>query len=489
MNLDTLSSPSDFLHRFIPEFAGDAILESYEDWMENSGSAISFAVDGAGTPRLRMFDIQGERIDEIGYSPDYWTLLKKGYKSGALWRVYKEDSLLPFFQIGYLTSFYDAGLYCPHTVSLSTLVSLDKYGSEAVKSRFLPYMLREDEHVWQGATWMTEIRGGSDLGNNVETEARQQNDRWLLNGDKYFASNVGAELAIVAARPQGAPSGIGGLALFLLPRRREDGQLNYFVRRLKDKIGTRSVPTGEVELRDSVAYLLGKPEWGIYLILEALNLSRVANCIASVAVVQRVLHEAAAFAAQRHAFGKPILEHPLLRRQFDDRTRQLKAAFALAWEAVRHLDEVWRETPPYSERYHCFRLLTHLAKYWTAELAVRTSRWGMEVHGGLGVLAEYPAERWFREAIILSIWEGTPHRQILDGLEVMRRKHAHAPLFQALADDADPQALDELRARLDAYLSRAEPECESDAERLFHDLAVFSADTFLQKLKRQGAQS
>src|SRR6185295_12836746 len=106
-----------------------------------------------------------------------------------------------------------------------------------------------------------------DLGATVETTAHDAGDQWILNGDKYFASNIGAELAIVAARPEGAPKTPQGLALFLVPRYREDGQLNYFIRRIKNKIGTRSVPTGEVELRDSQAYLLGKQEWGIYLIL------------------------------------------------------------------------------------------------------------------------------------------------------------------------------------------------------------------------------
>src|SRR5260370_1183053 len=96
---------------------------------------------------------------------------------------------------------------------------------------------------------------------------------------------------------------------------------------------------------------------------------------------------------------------------------QLQDARALMWEAIQLLDQVWKETPRYSDRYHLFRLVAHLAKYWTAELAVQFAKWNMEVHGGMGVLAEYSAERWLREAMILPIWEGTPHRQMLDGLE------------------------------------------------------------------------
>ncbi len=221
-----------------------------------------------------------------------------------------------------------------------------------------------------------------------------------------------------------------GLALFLVPRYRKDGQLNYFVRRLKDKIATRSVPTGEIELKDSQGYLLGSTDSGIYLILEVLNLSRVANSVVSVAVAQRAMADALSFAEQRTAFGKRILDHPLLRHQFENRLTALRSSFALAWESVRLLNDAWMERPPYSDRYHLFRLVAHLAKYWTAEFAVDTAKWAMEVHGGLGVLAEYAAERWLREAMILAIWEGTSHRQILDGLEVMERKRAHQMLFR-----------------------------------------------------------
>jgi alkylation response protein AidB-like acyl-CoA dehydrogenase len=274
---------------------------------------------------------------------------------------------------------------------------------------------------------------------------------------------------------------VRGLALFLVPRVRDDGGLNYFIRRIKDKIGTRSVPTGEVELRDSEAYLLGKPEWGIYLILEVLNLSRVANSIGSAALVQRALADALGFAEGRTAFGKPIVEHPLLRKQFEDRFSGLKMAFALAWEAVQRLNEVWRETPPYSDRYHLFRLIAHLAKYWTAELAVQTARWAMEVHGGVGTLAEYRVERWLREAMILSIWEGTPHRQILDGLEVMERKGAHRLLFQHLAATAHPQALEEIASRVEDHLALPAEKKEAEAEAIFRELAVFTAGTLLRQ--------
>jgi alkylation response protein AidB-like acyl-CoA dehydrogenase len=523
-NLDSLHSPLSFLGSLIADQDQLAALKDYESWWLAEGMTISEAVDRAGTPWLRMFDQFGKRTDEILFPPDYWKMLKKGYQAGAVWRAFADNSPRMHYLIDYVTCFFDAGLGCPYIVSMSTAVPLKKYGSPELQAQFLPRLLRRDESVWQGATWMTEVRGGSDLGANVETVARrlgepllgartsscalsaerEPSERWLLNGDKYFASNIGAELAIVAARPEGAPntpqSGTGvspvdqaqdspmtphGLALFLVPRYRDDGRLNYFIRRIKNKIGTRSVPTGEVELRDSEAYLLGKQEWGIYLILESLNLSRVGNIVGSVALAQRALADALTFAQGRVAFGKPIIEHPLLRRQFDERFALLRDARALMWEAMQMLEGVWQEKPRYSDRYHLFRLVAHLAKYWTAELAVQFAKWNMEVHGGMGVLAEYSAERWLREAMILPIWEGTPHRQMLDGLEVMERKRAHQMLFDHLAPHlltSDLRSLaSDLSSRIEHYLRLDGEEKEAGIEPIFRDLASFTARTLGRK--------
>ena len=499
MNLETIRSPLLFIESFVADEDKLRVLREYESWWYAEGRFVSDSVDRAGTPHLRMFDQFGRRTDEILFTPDYWRMLRKGYETGALWRAGEGDSLKMHYLIDYVTCFFDAGLGCPYIVSLSTTVPLKKYGSPELREKYLPRLLRRDGANWQGATWMTEVKGGSDLGANVETVARnarslslgartspsamsaqRERDLWLLTGDKYFASNVGAELAVCAARPVNARDaratpGPKGLALFLVPRYREDGGLNYFVRRLKPKIGTRSVPTGEVELRDSEAYLLGKQEWGIYLILESLNLSRVGNIVGSVALAQRALAEAFTFAEGRAAFGKAIIQHPLMRRQFQERLVELGNARVLMWAAIELLDEVWQETPPYSNRYHLFRLITHLSKYWTAELAVQFAKWNMEVHGGMGVLAEYPPERLLREAMILPIWEGTPHRQMLDGLEVMERKRAHEMLFEYLAPYADAAELQNISTRVGHHLQLPADEKEAAIEPLFRDLAIFTA--------------
>ncbi len=487
MNFDALTSPTQFLREMIGSTPHDAVLREYEQWWEQEGRAISDSVDRAGTPWVRMFDAAGKRVDEILYPPDYWRMLKHGYKAGVLWRAFEQQSLVPAFLLIYLTSFYDSGLSCPYTVSLSTAMPLSKYGDAAVKERFLPNLLRRDDDVWQGATWMTEIKGGSDLGASVETVAVPNADCWRLTGDKYFASNAGAELAVVAARPRGAPAGVRGLALFLLTRLRSNGEFNYTLRRLKDKVATRSVPTGEVELRDSEAYLLGSAEEGIYLILEVLNVSRVANSVGSIALAQRAIADALGFARTRVAFGKHIFDHPLLRRQFAGRLQQLRECFALAWEAAQLLNEVWKERHPYSERYHLFRLLAHLAKYWTAEFAAQTAKWCMEVHGGLGVLEEFRVERWLREAMILAIWEGTAHRQLLDALEVIERKQAHHTLAAHLQRTTPTPELREVLREIDAHLQLPSEEREAGWEPLGIRLAHAAARLLLATQTEQRA--
>src|SRR5215472_2813163 len=482
-NFELLRSPLNFLRANLSKIQHPSLLETEQQWWSSDGVTISSAVDRAGTPWVRMFDPFGARVDEILYIPEYFTMLRRGYRAGAVWRLFEEKSVLPTYELMYAISFYDPGVCCPYTVSLATAVPLAKYGSPELQAKFLPQLLKKDDTVWQGATWMTEIGGGSDLGEAVKTVAHSagNSNSWSLTGDKYFTSNANADLAVVAARPRNAPPGVRGLALYLVPRRRADGSLNCFLRRLKDKIATRSVPTGEIELRDTEGHLLGSSDAGIYLILEVLNLSRVANSVVSVALAQRAMADALAYAERRTAFGKRIVDHALLRAQFESRSKALRSCFALAWESVELLNEVWTERLPYSDRYHLFRLVAHLAKYWTAEFAVDTAKWAMEVHGGLGTLAEFGIERWLREAMILAIWEGTSHLQILDGMEVIERKQAHKLLFEHLGKSASASERGEMESAFEKHLERPAAEKEAHADALFRRLAIFSADVLARK--------
>jgi alkylation response protein AidB-like acyl-CoA dehydrogenase len=202
--------------------------------------------------------------------------------------------------------------------------------------------------------------------------------------------------------------------------------------------------------------------------------------LGSVALAQRAIADAITFAEHRIAFGRPIIEHPLLLRQFEERIDNFRAAFALAWEAGRLLNEVWQERRPYSDRYQLFRLLAHLAKYWTAECAVQTAKWCMEVHGGLGVLEEFRVERWLREAMILAIWEGTAHRQLLDALEVIDRKQAHHALLQHMEHASPAPELREVVEAIDAHLKFSPSERERNWEPLGAGLAKQVAEALLK---------
>src|SRR5579864_6913339 len=184
---DAIRSPIRFLQSRLPDIPHSDLLKAEEEWWNHEGVAISNAIDRAGTPWLRMFDSLGKRVDDILYPREYQTILRRGYRAGVVWRALEEKSLLSTYLLMYTISFHDPGICCPYTVSLGTAVPLAKYGSAELQARFLPQLLRKDDSVWQGATWMTEIKGGSDLGANVETIARRarassSENRWLLTG-------------------------------------------------------------------------------------------------------------------------------------------------------------------------------------------------------------------------------------------------------------------------------------------------------------------
>ncbi len=443
-------------------------LMDYQNWWENEGFALSLEIDRRGTPHLKQFNERGERVDEILYPPSYQYLLSAGYAAGIISEVAHRHDLRLSYQLGFIASYYDPGLYCPYTVTLSTWVPLYKYFEGPEREYFLGQFGRTEPPYWQGATWMTEIGSGSDLGNHVHTRAWLREGRWYLTGEKYFSSNVGAQVAVVAARPEKAPLGPKGLALFLVPRQRQDGSLNYLIRRLKDKIGTRSVPTGEVELHNAEAYLIGEAAQGIYYILEVLNFSRIANAVGVVAHGLHALRKAYEFARERYLFGRFLAEQPLFQKELAYHYDQLRVAGALAWLAEQWLEITWLEKPPYSQRYAIFRLLSHLAKYWTAEVALRAAHWAIEIWGGLGILAEFPVERFLRELLITNIWEGTRHRHLLDGWEILCKAHLTEALRNIWAvESAAPGLVKELE-RLTAL---PESEAVSFIEPVFSRLA------------------
>lgn len=415
---------------------------------------VGYHVDRGADPVLVMHDLDGNRIDRARISPAQRDLLSKLVP--MMRPAYEGGSWHHHYAIGYLLG--DPGLYCIITITQQTAYALHKYAPELDdwKRQLL------SGKAW-GATWMTEIQGGSDLGANA-TVARRDGERWVLSsGDKYFASGAGlADVAIATARPEGAQDGPKGLALFLVPRLRSDGSLNFTVRRLKDKSATRAVPSGEVELEDSEAYLIGAPEEGIYYTLENLTVSRLANAVAAMGIAKKAHLETLTRVRRRTAFGRALGELPLIRRDMVDLAVRQAGGLAIAFRAVDAFDHAWHDRPPYTPAYHYARFLSHLAKNRTADHAAQITRLAMEIFGGLGFLEEYAVARWHREALITPIWEGPSNVQAVDMLEAMQKKHAHeqfvqefTPLLESVGSSAAERALKTIQSTF-ADLARSE---------------------------------
>lgn len=385
-----------------------------------------YHIDHDARPVLMAHDLDGRRMDRVRLSPTERAALQQ--TAWIMEPAYRGQGWPYHFALLYLLA--DPGLGCVLTITNQTAYALSKYGQNIPGSAEIVELLITGK-AW-GATWMTESQGGSDLGSN-QTTAVTVGDGWKLSGDKYFASGAGlSDYAIVTARtPHGRP-GAKGLSLFLVPRIAHSGDLNFHVRRLKDKSATRAVPSGEVELQDSEAYLIGDADAGIYYTLENLTVSRLANAVVAMAIGKKAHLEAIGRVRHRAAFQKPLVEHALIRRDLTDLAVRSAGGAVLAFSAVAQFDRVWGDRPPYSLDYHVARLMTHLAKNRTADHAAEMTRMGMELFGGLGFLEEYAVARWHREALITPIWEGPSNIQALDFLETVKHYRAHEPYLATM---------------------------------------------------------
>jgi alkylation response protein AidB-like acyl-CoA dehydrogenase len=382
---------------------------------------VGYQIDRQSTPILLMHDVDGQRVDRALLSPAHTELLNRLVFINR--PPYDGGSWHHHFALGFLLA--DPGLYCTLIVTNQTAYAIYKYAPE--HKDWLERILNGE--MW-GATWMTETQSGSDLGAN-STVAKQEKKSWRLYGDeKSFASNAGiADLALVTARIEGAREGPKGLSLFIVPRQTEEGQLNYIIRRYKAKSATRAVPTGEVELHGSEAYLVGEADMGIYYTLETLTVARLANAIGAMGLARKAHLEALFRVQTRQAFGKPLVDHPLVRRDLTDLAVRTAGGLCLIFHTIHLFDQAWHEVPPYSLPYHYARFLSHVAKNRTASHAADLTLLVMELFGGLGFLEEYPVARLHREALITPIWEGSSNIQALDMLEVMQKKGAHEPFL------------------------------------------------------------
>ncbi|MCE4624890.1 MAG: acyl-CoA dehydrogenase family protein [Desulfurococcales archaeon] len=437
---------------------------------------VAYRVDRMSPPELIMWDVRGERAEVTWLDPMERMVIrdlmleygvnKPPFTGGSWHEHYAAINLIG-----------DPGVACIFTITIQTAYALRKYGPDEVRG-YYENLVGLKEPLMLGATWFTEVQGGSDLGANT-TKAEPRGRKWVLNGYKYFSSGAGiADIALATARPPGARPGAKGLALFVVPRLREDGSLNYYVRRLKLKSGTVAVPTGEVEFIDSEAYLVGEAEKGIYYTLEDLMVSRLSNAAGSVGISRKAYLEAYHYALHRRAFGRKIIDHQLVRRDLLEMELLTLESAVITHKAVDLFEKSSSDTPPYTPLYHYARLMTHIAKNITAYNAARVTMLAMELFGGIGFLSEYMIERWHREALITPIWEGTSNIQALDMLEAIAKKRAHEPLLQdmeALTRDALDKklantAFNHLTETLKDLASMSPQEAEYNAKYALEDL-------------------
>ena len=291
--------------------------------------------------------------------------------------------------------------------------------------------------------------------------AKCDNGTWRLYGDKWFCSHADADVALLLARPEGAPCRHRGLALFALPRRLEDGSRNaYRIVRLKDKLGTRSMASGEILLEGAVAYLVGNADQGLKQMMEQVNLSRLSHGVRAAAMMRRCVNEAMVCARTRQAFGQTIIDYPLLRRQLMKIALPAEQALSMFLFAAHAMD---RANAGDAEAAAILRILTPLLKFRACRDNIPVATGAMEVRGGNGYIEEWVQARLVRDAHIGVLWEGTSNINALDIItRAVGKSRAHRPLAAALGKMLDEAVAipagfrDRLRQALDRAIAFAE---------------------------------
>jgi acyl-CoA dehydrogenase len=401
---------------------------------------------------LRSFDKYGDRLNEVEYHPLVGEQEEIVYEEfGVTHDAFhappgREEplGLSHALMMQALLSYVDAGFCCPVSMTNGAAIVLEKFDDGTLEEYFQGLTSRDLESHIEGAMFLTEEQGGSDVGaNEVRAERTGEEGVYELYGEKWFCSNIDAEGALALARTPDAPDGVEGLSLFLVPRTKPDGEVNdAHFRRLKNKLGTISVPTGEIQYEGAEAYLVGEEQRGFKYMAEMMNFERLTNATGAVGVMGRALLEAKVRAAGREAFGDTIDEYPLMRRDLVDMTVDYEAAAAFSFEAARLLDERERTSRDAtgaddSAAYQLMRLFIPVAKYKTARMSVETTSYAMEILGGNGYVREHTTERLLRDAQVLPIWEGPSNVLALDTLRVLNREDAHEALLPYVQERLD----------------------------------------------------
>jgi alkylation response protein AidB-like acyl-CoA dehydrogenase len=405
--------------------------------------AVTFAAEQArdrhNEPRLVQWDPWGWRIDAIEVTP-LWRaaqrvaaergLVALGYerRHGAHARVHQ-------FAANYLL---DASLdiySCPLAMTdgaARTLLELRDAGNAELVDRAVARLTsRDPDQMWTSGQWMTERTGGSDVG-LTETVARRSPEGWRLYGDKWFTSATTANMALTLARPEGNGPGGRGLALFYVELRDAAGRWNGIrVNRLKDKLGTRKVPTAELTLDGTLATPVAGLDSGVKNITPMLSITRVWNSVGAIGGMRRAIALARDYARKRVQFGARLAEKPLHRDTLAALQAELEGALVLVFRVVELLGR--KETGVASaDEGDLLRLLTPLCKLTTGKQAVAVASEALECFGGAGYVEDTGLPRLLRDAQVLPIWEGTTNVLSLDTLRAVAR-HGLRPLEAEVA--------------------------------------------------------
>ena len=368
------------------------------------------------------------------------------------------------------------GLCCPVSMTDSLTRTLKKFGSPELVARFLPRLTTLDfDELAQGAMFMTEQAAGSDIAATTTLAREGANGEWLLTGDKWFCSNPDADFAMVLARVEGGAPGMKGVSLFLLPRRLEEGSLNrYRIIRLKDKLGTRSMASGEIRLEGAVAYLVGEQGRGFVQMADMVNNSRLSNGVRAAGLMRRAVAEAEYIAAERRAFGKRLADMPLMQRQLDKLRVPAEQARTMVLQTAQALQ---RSDAGEDGAYPLLRILTPLIKFRACRDARKVTGDAMEVRGGCGYIEEWSDPRLVRDAHLGSIWEGTSNIVALDVIRAIKRENslpvlrAHVESLLAGAAGIAPAFAQALREAMDRACALAQTAAQEGGEVLARQAA------------------
>jgi acyl-CoA dehydrogenase len=383
---------------------------------EEAGPAVADAVEESSRdenlPSLRRHDADGRPTEEVFFHPAYHTVGRAFWASGAMAVLAEPGSEVLAGSIVYLLDQHgEAGHACPLACTAGAIKLLQRLGTDAQQKRYLPCLTESDYgRRLHAAQFVTEVQGGSDVGANA-CRAAPAADRpgwYRIRGEKWFCSVADAGLFVVSARPEAATEGTKGLGLFLVPRAL-DGRPNGFVlRRLKRKLGTRSMATGEIEFDDALGELIGPVGEGFKnLVAIVLDTSRVHNALAACGIMRRAFVEAQCFAQSRRAFDRHIVDFPAVRETLAGMRLRAMAALATTFRILEMTDRISTGQGD-EELVAARRIRVMINKHWTAVAASMTARDGIEVLGGNGTIEDFSVlPRLYRDSIVLESWEGT----------------------------------------------------------------------------------